>query len=274
MNKINLHMTDVRRKVGVSLWLGQSVPTFVLDCINNNMKYFQDFYFITNDKDNISEGIVILDPDKLLNYVDKYLENVEDKTYARSDMHPAQISDILCYKGLEIMKEYGVDLQALMVVDTDIFLYNQFLINELFSNCKDYCCFKDENLYIKYLPNEYTYNTGCSFSCIEEDKELKDLIDAEVMRRLSKSMRYTAIGPGLVNSPVFRSRFEKGVYSSNIQPFSFDPHTANYGRNIYKVKKYSLGLHITHSIVKEIGLDIDVVFQRGNEIILMLKDLD
>lgn len=269
MENSNLHMLN-SHKVGVSLWIGQA-PTYIMQTVINNSRYFDEFYLITTKdsfkqfekrKNFASDGNLIhVDVEKFEDYI---LSVTKGITY----LNAAQKSDILCYSALKFFNEFlDIKVNSIMVVDTDLWIYNRWLLKEIFNNCNEFICLKDQNLYVKYLPNKDLYNSGCSFDIINSMMYNNNILIQDALERISPNMRYTAIGPGLVNSSKYREIFDKNIYSK-IEPFSLDPHILHSGKNVYKLKSYSLGLHYTDSIIKEVGYQVFDIEQVNDEIII------
>lgn len=235
-----------RELVGVSIYLG-TIPNWQRSVIINNSQILDKLYLITDDEEFSPEidNLIILSTDKYIEYVNN---NIGPRNWT-----PNVDSDIVAYTGLEILEYYGYSYDRLLYLDTDYFLYNKWILKELFSSCNETICMKDENLYIKY-DNEYLYNAGCIFlvkgNYLQNEfyKDLLNVID-------SVEYSYTATGPGITNRQIYREIMDKNVYSK-IEPYSLDPHTMFTGPNMYPFKQRSLGLHITNSVAKEINYQV------------------
>jgi hypothetical protein len=231
------------KTIGLSLWLGP-MPNYIKDTIINNSDYFDEFYCITPEVFHTGQ-VKVLPVEPLY----KYLKDL------RLDyLKPNFISDIVTYSAIQVLIKYKILVKKVMVVDADYWLYNRFLIKDIFEKCNNFICLKDSNYYLQN-DTDYYYNAGVSFDLESSNESMMYL--EEAVKLCDPNMYYTTIGPRLINSSWSRERLDKILHSSKIEPFALDPHVLYKGVNKVNLKHGSLGFHYTHSVIKGLGLQLD-----------------
>lgn len=284
-------MTQNYKKIGLTMWLGSFVPNPAIDSINNNLNLLDHFYLILSDdyeKDpNINhlknnDKVTIITESTLNNYIDngtKY-KFLPDNCKA-VDLKANFKSDIVAYNSIDFIRyATNVKLSKVLYLDADYFLYNRWVLRELFETCNSQIVLKDPNLYIKYLPNKDLFNAAVVLDVdgISADSdEIRKTLNEEVCERLKNypNIRYTAIGPGLTNCAKMRAIWEKNIYS-NIEPFGMDIGVfATEGVYEFPLKNMSMGVHITFSTFRQIGFEVSKVEITTNKVVVKIdKKLD
>lgn len=266
------HFTKGAKTIGISSWFNKEgkIPELEKACIIHNSQFFDEFYLVSNlDEDFFDSSITRIK-------VGDFSEELGKIYYEGVYYKPNEFSDLLRVSACEIL-----NVDKVMAVDTDEWLYNQFLIKEvfeesilsIFSWCKNY--------YLKYIPEtledptemeRYQYLNMAVVFQTRRDPILANIKKALISTVTEGVNRYTDTGPGLLGR--FRTTFDKSIrrtYQNKIKACDLDMRTLGEGVTQIEKSPFAFGCHLCASFLEELGYTLLEVKDSGNKIEIRLE---
>ena len=247
---------DFSDRVVLNYWSGD-ISESLRDIIVHNCNYFDKLYLIVTNNDQIFSKL----PDNLIIHRttdDDILNNFfSDKALIDKikEIGHGAISDILCYfSKWYLNSEMNSNYPKVMYSDTNTIIWNQFLINELFSIDKVGIYLKpSEGFYARYYYENYI-SSDFSLDLKTPDMNSRWL---EVIKDtlLNNPSRYTLLGPSLLQKD-----YAKPLYKVlPIVPNEVNPGSIYEGFIEVSHKDNSLGLGLSNTLYESAGYTLQTL---------------
>lgn len=241
--------------VGVSAWIGTEVPKLVYDCLLNNISLFDKYHlFISPEVQPVFEAMPYQVFKKIIFHP---ITTIQGKVIIEDmELTGNEFSDYLRLFPIEGLPEA-------LYVDTDMYLYNKFLIKELFQLGLQYFFFPCKSFYFRYSNEAYlnmatVWMTKTGKEAFEEERErFREIV--------KQPHRYTATGPRLL------SDLENPELPREIHEADLDVRVLNKGTFTIRKKGTSIGCHLCASMLEELGLEYHSIVDKGASLILKLN---
>lgn len=245
---MNLHLNNYKGPtIGVSFWVGSTLPKVESQCINNNANYFDEFYLICNQRfSTVSDKVTqLIDPSILIKLQDLGGEDL--KKLLPFPFKANYGSDMMTYFTKKALELFGLECEKVMYLDTDYIVYNQFMIREIFDHYNNqFLLLKENNFYTRYKQDSYINACWSYDSGNDDNRRSKDLTD---FLRTVGNEHYACMGPHFTN----REEILRLANILNANPHTFDPRLITVGWNTVKMNPNSLGCHLALTLPREIG---------------------
>lgn len=269
----NLHLRRNKR-VGFSLWVG-FLPTVQRQCMSNNAKYFDEFYLLTDRarSEGLDRVIVKEVPDLIEKIFDLITEDYLSDLLIGSHT-PARASDILTYMPTRSLRELiGVECDSVMYVDSDYYIYSDFILKEIFTLDHHLAFIRDTNYYLRHSEEAYV-NSCLSYQCRSSnyfDQRVQRVLFDYLRTNFSKSgLTYGATGPGFTNSKIAR----EVSTVLNLEPHTLDPRYLLVGMNTVDINRGSLGIHLAVTLPREVNMTVESIKRIDNKLVIDSYELN
>lgn len=269
----NLHLRRNKR-VGFSLWVG-FLPTAQRQCMSNNAKYFDEFYLLTDRaRSEGLDGVIVKEIPDLIEKIFDLITNDDLKIILDGYHTPARASDILTYMPIRSLKELiGVKCDSAMYVDSDYYIYSDFILKEIFTLEHQLAFIRDTNYYLRYSSS--TYVNACLSYQGYHNEEVDERVQSAFLKYLKEvktddGLTYGATGPGFTNSKIARE--VSNVL--NLEPHTLDPRYLLVGMNAVDINRGSLGIHLAVTLPREVNRTVESIKRIDNKLVIESYELN